>query len=105
MSQTDKEKQAYKAAMKSLRQQRKKTIDAAKATMKSQNTIFKGIKAFLKQGPRTVPEISQALAIPTSDVLWSVMSLKKYGLMVEGEQDGEYFKYGLADSDAKGGEA
>jgi predicted transcriptional regulator len=66
--------------------------------------MIKSIKGLLKEGSRTVPEISEAVAIPTSEVLWCVMSLKKYGLVVEGEQDGAYFRYGLADSGAKGGE-
>jgi hypothetical protein len=103
MSQTDEEKQTFKAAMKRLREQRKKTVSATKTKVKSQNAIFKGIKGFLKQGPKTVPEISEALAIPTSETLWSIMSLKKYGQVVEGEQDDSYFRYGLADGDAKGG--
>ncbi len=105
MNPAETEKTAGKAAMKALREERQNTIAAARALVKAQNGVFKSIKGLLKEGPRTVPEISQALSIDTSEILWSVMSLKKYGMVQEGEQDGSYFKYGLADSDSEGGEA
>jgi len=44
---------------------------------------------------KTVPEIAQATEILPSQVLWYVATMKKYGLVSEGEKDGDYFKYQL----------
>jgi len=45
---------------------------------------------------KTIPEIANASQISTSQALWYIMALKKYGLVVEGPKDGNYFKYQLA---------
>jgi hypothetical protein len=34
--------------------------------------------------------------MPTSQVLLFVAGLKKYGIVVEGEKDGDYFNYHMA---------
>ena len=46
--------------------------------------------------PRTVPQIAAALGMDSATVLRFVAALKKYGEVVEGPKDGDYFKYGLA---------
>lgn len=98
MSQTEEEKKAQKDAMKKLRQTRKVSIKAAAAKVKEHNKALKAIKEQLKENPRTIPEISQVAGIPSSDVMWYVATMKKFGQILEAEQDGSYFKYQLADS-------
>ena len=58
--------------------------------------IIKSIKELITTEGKTVPEIAGASQISTSQVLWYIMALKKYGLVVEGAKDGDYFKYQLA---------
>jgi predicted transcriptional regulator len=82
-------------ALKKLRQERKEFIDRAKDLIKEQSSIFKKIKEELKGDGRTVPEIASATDLSSSQVLWVVMALKKYGQVIEGVKDGDYFKYQL----------
>jgi hypothetical protein len=82
-------------ALKKLRQERKEFIDQAKNLIKEQSSIFKNIKEELKGDGKTVPEIASATDISSSQILWVVMALKKYGQVIEGLKDGDYFKYQL----------
>ncbi len=84
-----------KAKLKRLREERKEHIQKAKEMIKEQNRLVKMIKEQLSDAPKTVPEISQAIDVPTWEVMWYVISLKKYGLVEEGDKDGSYFKYQL----------
>lgn len=97
MSRTDDDKKEKKEAMKKLRKERKQLIKAATARVKEQNKALKAIREQIKDNPRTVPEIAEGTGIPTSEVLWYLASLKKYGKIVEGEKDGAYFRYELAE--------
>ena len=89
-------KNTDKEALKKLREARKASIEKARKTIKDQNQIIKSIKALIKTEGKTVPEIANASQISTSRALWYIMALKKYGLIVEGAKDGDYFKYQLA---------
>jgi hypothetical protein len=48
-----------------------------------------------------VPEISKATGIPSDRVLWYLATLKKYGDIIEGDKDGSYFRYVLAESEVE----
>lgn len=85
-------------ALKKLRQERKGFIDQAKNLIKEQSSIFKKIKEELKGDGKTVPEIASVTGLSSSQVLWFVMALKKYGQVIEGLKDGDYFKYQLTNS-------
>lgn len=52
----------------------------------------------LKNGPQTVPQIAQNLGYPSSEVMYWVMGMRKYGFVSEtGEVTDEgYHKYKLA---------
>ena len=95
---SDKKKQTDKEAMKILRQQRKQSIDRVRGAIKSQNKDIKSIKDALKDGGKTVPEITAATKMPSSRVMVFVATLKKYGMVAEGPKDGDYFKYELIDA-------
>jgi len=49
----------------------------------------------LREGPRTVPEIAEALGRPTHEVVTWVMGLRRYGWLseVKGSADDGYFRY------------
>ncbi len=89
------EKMTGQEALKKLREERKETIEQAKSLIKEQSSIIKKIKEHLQGDGKTVPEIARATGIKSSQVLWFVMALKKYGQVLEGTKDGDYFKYQL----------
>jgi len=86
-----------KDALKQLRKERKAFIDRARQSVKEQNKLTKAIKAELSKGASSVPEIARTLKIKTATVLMFVSALRKYGEIVEGPKDGDYFKYQLAE--------
>ena len=96
MTQTEKDMAESKEAKKKLRLARKEKITAASATLKKQKKAIKAIKEILKDGSRTIPKLAEETGFPTSEALWYIMALKKYGEVVEGEKDGGYFQYELA---------
>ena len=85
-----------KEALKNLREERRTWVENAKKSIKDQNQIIKQIKAQIADTAKTIPEIALATDMSTSVVLLYIAGLKKYGLVVEAEKDGDYFKYGLA---------
>ncbi len=61
------------------------------------NTSISAIKKTLKEGPKSVPEISDATKVAAHDVLWFVNAMRKYGdAVITGDEDG-FKKYGLKD--------
>jgi predicted transcriptional regulator len=64
--------------------------------IKRGNRIKSAIRGVLRNGPNTVPEIARATGIDTQDVFWHLMSLKKYGGVLEAGRNGDYFNYKLA---------
>ena len=92
------QKPPQKEALQKLRQARKPTIAAATARMKAQKKAIAAIKAELQQGDYTVPELAAATGLPSDVVLWYLASMKKYGEVAEGLQEGSYFRYRLAAS-------
>jgi predicted transcriptional regulator len=89
-------KTADKEALKKLREERRTWVENAKKSISAQNHIIKQIKAQIADTAKTIPEIAQATGMSTSVVLLYIAGLKKYGLVVEAEKDGDYFKYTVA---------
>jgi predicted transcriptional regulator len=85
-----------KDVLKKLREERRVWVENAKKAIKAQNQIIKHIKSQIADNAKTVPEIAQATDMSTTQVLLYISGLKKYGIVVEGDKDGDYFKYGLA---------
>jgi hypothetical protein len=54
----------------------------------------------LREEPKTIPELAEALEYPSHEVLLWVMSLWRYGTVVELKRgrNEEYFKYTLSSS-------
>ena len=101
MSQDDEVKKKRKEAMKQLRTARKEWVTNASSVIKEQKKVLKSIKGHLENQPATVPEISQATGISSDRILWYLATLKKYGGIIEGDKDGGYFRYVLAESAAE----
>jgi len=84
-----------KAGLKALREARKASIAKAQKAMKEQRSLIKRIKEQIKGEGKTVPQIASATGLPTDLILLYVTALRKYGMVAEGEKDGDYFKYKL----------
>ena len=84
-----------KKALKELREERRVWVARAKQSIQTQNEILRKIKTQMTEGSKTIPEIAQATGMPAAQVLLYVAGLKKYGLVVEADKDGDYFKYAL----------
>jgi predicted transcriptional regulator len=82
-------------ALKALREQRPAETEAVQARLKEQMKIEREITQLLKEGPKTVPAVAEATGFPTQTVFWHLIALKKYGKVVEAEQEGDYFQYRL----------
>jgi predicted transcriptional regulator len=79
--------------LKALRESRGEIVERVRSRVKEQNRIEKQIAETLKDGPKTVPEISQETGLLTETVFWYLMALKKYGKVTEGQQRDSYFGY------------
>ena len=88
-----------KSRLKSLRQQRAVFVEHARENIKKSNKLFKKIKAQIKDQALTIPQIAQAIDEPSDQVLVYVSGLKKFGMAVEKEKDGDYFKYQLSSTE------
>jgi predicted Rossmann fold nucleotide-binding protein DprA/Smf involved in DNA uptake len=84
--------------LKELRAERAETVDRTQARLKEHQNIRKKLKAVMKNGPQTVPQIAEAAEMPTDLVLWHVVAMKKYDIVAETGKDGYYYLYALADS-------
>jgi predicted transcriptional regulator len=52
------------------------------------------ILAALADGPRTVPEIAEAIGAAENETMYWVMGMRKYGLLAELPQpDGDYYRF------------
>jgi hypothetical protein len=89
-------KSEIKMVLKQLRSERADHLKAVQARIKTNMTLRNKVKKALKNGPQTVPAIANAVGESTDQVLWTIMSMRVYGLIAEDKQDGDYFKYGLA---------
>lgn len=76
----------------------KRTVpDEVKEKSKKFVRIRKAIKASLKEGPKTIPQLVEEMKLPTDVVTYYVMSLRKFGDIAVGEldEDDEYYSYEL----------
>lgn len=60
------------------------------------------IRAALLEGPRTVPAVAAELGRPAHELMYWMMSLRKYGWIVESEEpDGEgFYEYRWVEKDS-----
>jgi hypothetical protein len=81
--------------LKRLRAERASIVKVANERNQRRRAARRKIRAELSTGPKTVPGLAAACDLPTSDVLWHIAGMRKYGELVEDVQDGDYFKYRL----------
>jgi len=63
--------------------------------VREEPVIRSRILELLRTGPRTIPEIADALGAPTHEVVLWVMGMRRYGHLREmkGATDDGYFRY------------
>jgi predicted transcriptional regulator len=92
-----KEKTRKRTAMlKELRKKHQETIQRAKRLLKAFN-VSKEICKIIEENPKTVPEVAEAIGMPTHQVLWYLTAMKKYEAVVEEGMSGGYVLYKKAE--------
>jgi predicted Rossmann fold nucleotide-binding protein DprA/Smf involved in DNA uptake len=84
-----------KEALRQLREERKAIIERVRKMTMNQYKRISAINSQIEKEAKTIPELASALSMSPSDVLVTVSALRKYGKVVEGVKDGDYFKYQL----------
>jgi predicted transcriptional regulator len=79
--------------LKRLRAERPETVERTQALLKEQKAIQNQICQALREKPKTVPEVAQAVGMPTHEVLWHLTALKKYDVVAEAGMCGDYVLY------------
>ncbi|MGA9190206.1 MAG: hypothetical protein WBZ24_00600 [Anaerolineales bacterium] len=87
------------ARLKALREARKDTVERTQALLKEQQAFRKQLRSVMTGEPKTIPEIAAAAELPTDQVLWHVMAMKKYDLVRETGKSGDYYQYALAEGE------
>ena len=95
MSASKEQREALKATLKRLRDERGAAVDAAVARNKLRQAARKQVRAALAAGPSSVPALAAATGLPSRDVLWHVATMRKYGDLVEVGMEGDYCTYAL----------
>lgn len=93
----DRDGQKRQSALRALREERGQTLEAAQQRLKEQTRVRRQIVGSLKEGPQTVPALAKATGLPTEAVFWHLMAMKKYGQIMEAEQEGDYYQYQLSE--------
>ena len=83
--------------LKRLRTQHAETVARAQTLLKEQKRVQKEICQFIRENPKTVPEIAEAVNMPANEVLWYIASFKKYGIVVEDGMCADYPLYRRAE--------
>lgn len=89
------------ALLKELREQHADSVARTQELLKAQKAIRKELCQTIRQAAHTVPEIAELTQLPAGQVLWHVTAMKKYGLVVEKGQCGEYYLYQMTEDKEK----
>ena len=89
--------------LKRLRRERRAQVEAARARLKVLRAEMKQVRRQLAAGPATVPQMAEQTGLDPARVLWLVTALRKYGLAVEGDKQGDYYTYRLTETAAQTG--
>jgi predicted transcriptional regulator len=79
--------------LKRLRTEHEATVERTQALLKEQKAIDTQICQAIRENPKTVPEVAQAVELSTHTVLWHLTALKKYGRVAEAGMCGDYVLY------------
>ena len=83
--------------LKKLRKEHADTVERTQALLKEQKRIQREICKFIRETPKSVPEVAEEVDLPPSEVLWYLASFKKYGIVVEDGMCEDYPLYRKAE--------
>jgi predicted transcriptional regulator len=83
--------------LKGLREKHAESVARTQALLKEQKRVQKEICQFIRENPKSVPEIAEAVNMPSNEVLWYIASFKKYGIVVEDGMCADYPLYRRAE--------
>ena len=95
MTPPNEDRQSRAAQLKELRERHQTTVERTRALLKEQQAIRRQICQQLRGESKSVPEVSTATGLPAHEVLWHITAMKKYDLVAEAGQCGEYYLYAL----------
>jgi hypothetical protein len=61
----------------------------------NQQRVRKALMAALQGGPKTVPRVASETGVASSEVLWHLMAMRRYGKVVDGPEEDGYVLYQL----------
>lgn len=79
--------------LKRLRAEHATSVERTQTLFKEQRQMQQAICKFIRETPKTVPEIAREIGKPSDEVLWFIASLKKYGIVIETGMCGDYPLY------------
>lgn len=88
-------------ALTALRESMGGISDEKRKEQKQLLTARKEISRILAARPSTVPQIAEALQMPSHEVLWHVTGMRKYGKVAEAGEDGDFLAYSLVTDEAQ----
>ena len=96
---SDTKRPEWRDALRIFRERMGGLTDAKKAYLKADRDTRKALREALKAGPKTIPDLSRQLDLPSEKAMWYVMALKRYGEVVEAGRAGDYQRYALKESE------
>jgi len=66
-----------------------------------QNHVKAAVRRALGEGPLTPPEVARAAEISPREAFWTLIALRKYGVVAEDGEDGDYVRYALTGKDPR----
>jgi DNA-binding transcriptional ArsR family regulator len=84
-----------KRAIEVLRERHGGMSKELKDYFNEQQKIYKALRAALKNGPRTVPQLAKECGLPSPTVMWHLMALRRYGQVLDGPEENGYLRYTL----------
>ncbi len=85
------------ALLKRVRGEHAETVKRTQALLKKQKKVQQLICQNIREKSKTVPEIAEAVDMPTHEVLWYLTAFKKYDIVVEDGMCGDYILYKRAE--------
>jgi DNA-binding transcriptional ArsR family regulator len=84
-----------KRAIEVLRERHGGMSKELKEYFNEQQKVYKALRAALKNGPRTVPQLAKECSLPPPTVMWHLMALRRYGQVLDGPEENGYLLYTL----------
>jgi len=76
--------------LKKLREVHHQSVEKTQVLVREQKQLHQAICKCIRETGKSVPEIAKEIGKPTKQVLWYLMSMKKYGVVAEVGMCGDY---------------